>query len=298
MPEEGVPNLAHEDIMRYEDILFLCDALRDLGVRKIRFTGGEPLVRKGFIRFLMDFRNAFPETALSLTTNASLLGKYAADLAQLRLAGMNVSLDTVDPEKYRAITRLGDLSSVLDGIASSKVAGIWNIKTNTVLIRGFNDHELPRILSYAWENELLPRLIEFMPLEKNIWRDEKFIGADEILRLLTKLFGDWSPVTDDSTDGGTPLGPAKYYVNGQNRKVGVITAVSNHFCAVCNRLRIMASGNLRSCLFSRAETPMTALLRKRDEDGVRKAILDGINAKPNQWANEMDGMQRMSDIGG
>jgi cyclic pyranopterin phosphate synthase len=298
MPEEGVPSLAHEDIMRYEDILFLCDALKDLGVRKIRFTGGEPLVRKGFLRFLVDFRNSFPETALSLTTNASLLGKYATDLAQLRLASMNVSLDTLDPEKYKAITRLGDLSSVLGGIVSSKAAGIWNIKTNTVLIRGFNDHELPRILSYAWENRLLPRLIEFMPLGENVWRDEKFIGADEILRLLTKLYGEWSPVGDGSGDGETPLGPAKYYVNGQNRKVGVITAVSNHFCAVCNRLRITASGNLRSCLFSRTETPMTALLRKRDEYGVKRAILEGINAKPDQWANEMDGMQRMSCIGG
>jgi cyclic pyranopterin phosphate synthase len=298
MPEEGVPNISHDGIMRYEEVLFLCGVLRDLGVRKIRFTGGEPLIRSGIIDFLSDFRNYFPGMALSLTTNASLLQKYAADLGQLGLSSLNVSLDTIDPKKFNRITRLGDLSSVLDGIASAKAAGISNIKTNTVLIRGFNDHELPRILDYAWRNGLSPRFIEFMPLGDNIWRNDKFIASDEILGLLTKVYGDWKPARDSPDGGENPLGPAKYYANGQNQTVGMIAAVSNHFCGTCNRLRIAASGNMRSCLFSGTETPLIDFLRRRDKDGTRWAILNGINSKPDVWENERDETRRMSAIGG
>jgi cyclic pyranopterin phosphate synthase len=298
MPEEGTRILSHNDIMRYEDILFLCRVLSSLGVRKVRFTGGEPFVRKDMISFLMTFRDSLENMAVSLTTNASLLPEYASSLAGIGLSSMNISLDTLDPIKFRKITRVGNVRDVLAGIASARSAGVENLKTNTVLMRGFNDAELPEILNFAWENELTPRLIEFMPLGDDVWKIEKFISADEILKTLGELYGGWTSLTRASRDSALPAGPAKYYVNSQKKIVGVIEAVSNHFCSTCNRLRITASGGLRSCLFARRETGLINLLRERDEEGLMKAILEGASEKPPNWPAERDGLQRMSRIGG
>ena len=299
MPEEGVTQIPHEQVMRYEEIAFLCCALAQLGVRKIRFTGGEPLVRKGIASFLKRFKGDFPEVAVFVTTNASLLGRFARELSEVPLAGMNISIDTVDAKKFRAITRLGDIDDVRAGIDAARSCGIPNIKTNTVLIRGFNDMELPEILRFAWDNDITPRLIEFMPLGDDVWRREKFIGADEILRMLA-AYGEWTPAEKRGTErGDVPSGPAKYYVNrGTGKVVGVIEAVSNHFCASCNRLRITASGNLLACLFSRDEVPLLPLIRSGDLEGLKQAIRDGMDAKPECWEDLRDGKQRMSGIGG
>jgi cyclic pyranopterin phosphate synthase len=296
MPAEGVPSLAHGDIMRYEEILSLCAVLFELGVRKIRFTGGEPLVRKGLIPFILDFKRSFPDISLFLTTNASLLGRYAGGLARVAISGINISLDTLDPVKFRSVTRVGDISSVLAGIDAVVSAGI-PVKTNTVLMRGFNDGELPDILSYAWDRGILPRLIEFMPLGDDVWRSDMFIGEDEILDRLTERYGKWT-LAESGYSGTPPRGPAKYRTNTQGKTVGIIAAVSDHFCSTCNRLRVTASGHLRSCLFSRYETPLIELLRRGDSIAVKKAILDGINAKPIWWEQERNGLPRMSNIGG
>ena len=298
MPHDGVPPLAHDEIMRYEDIIFLCQALSDLGVRKIRFTGGEPLVRKGIVPFLGAFKASFPDISASLTTNASLLGRYARELASVGLSGINISLDTLDPEKFRFVTRTGDMAQAMDGISAALASGIPNIKTNTVPIRGFNDDELPLILSFAWENGLLPRLIEFMPIGEDVWRKEMFIGEEEILSALVRHFGALTPQTPDQSAGALPLGPARYYRDAKGRDVGVIAAVSSHFCQTCNRLRITSSGQLRPCLFSNDETPLIGLIRSRDLDGLRSAIVEGMRAKPQRWEQERSGALHMSNIGG
>jgi len=298
MPDEGVSSLSHEDVMRYEDITFLCSVLYGLGVRKVRFTGGEPLVRKGMVSFLREYRGTFPDAAIYMTTNASMLERHAADLSEVHLSGMNVSLDTINPEKFKKITRVGDIRDVFRGIASSREAGIPNVKTNTVLIKGFNDDELPDILSFAWKNELTPRLIEFMPIGGDIWRGENFKGAAETLAALERFYGKLNPLAAEGLNGLPPSGPAKYYLTPENRVVGVIDAVSNHFCSACNRLRITASGALRACLFSSLERPMMELLRRRDESGLRRAIIEGMSAKPDRWMDELEGVRRMSRIGG
>lgn len=299
MPEEGVSQIPHEQVMRYEEIAFLCRALARLGVRKIRFTGGEPLVRKGIASFLKRFKGDFPEVAVFVTTNASLLVRFARELSEVPLSGMNISLDTIDAEKFHTITRLGDIGEVRTGIEAARARGIPNIKTNTVLIRGFNDGELPEILRFAWDNDITPRLIEFMPLGDDVWRREKFIGADEILQMLA-AYGTWIPAEKKETaGGGLPLGPAQYYADRRTGKtVGVIEAVSNHFCASCNRLRVTANGSLRACLFSREEAPLLPLIRSGDQDGLEQAIRDGMNAKPECWEHLRDGKQKMSGIGG
>ncbi|MDR2743903.1 MAG: radical SAM protein, partial [Desulfovibrio sp.] len=184
MPEEGVKTRAHADIMRYEDIVWLSRILVSLGIRHIRFTGGEPLVRRGMADFLESFGEEFHELDISVTTNASLLSRFAGTIAKARLSGINISLDTLDRVKLASMTRLGDISDVMTGIASALESGIPNIKTNTVVMRGFNEHELPDIVRFSWKMGLLPRMIEFMPLGGDLWGREKFVPSGEILELL------------------------------------------------------------------------------------------------------------------
>jgi cyclic pyranopterin phosphate synthase len=295
MPGEGVALIPHGEIMRFEDIIWLARALESLGVRHVRFTGGEPLVRRGMAEFLVSFRKEFPDMTVSLTTNASALPRFAPLLSEARLSGMNISLDTLDPIKFAGMTRTGNLEDVLKGIDSAAGLGIDDIKTNTVLIRGFNDAELPDIIRFAWEKRMTPRVIEFMPMRGEIWGSEKFIGSDEIMELISAA-GDWTAVENETKSAH---GPAKYFMDlSSGRRVGVIEAVSNHFCSECNRIRITASGNMRACLFNNAEIPLLDMIRLRDRDRVCAAILEGINGKPEKWRDSADGAANMSGIGG
>jgi len=294
MPPEGIKCLDHKDIMRYEEILWLCGIFRELGVGKFRFTGGEPLVRKDIIHFLTDLKRMYPDIKTALTTNASLLGQYAEELAGAGLHSLNISLDTLDPEKFAKITRIGDLETVIFGIRAAVRVGIKNIKLNTVLIRGFNEDEIGRLLKFSKDEGLLLRLIEFMPLEDGIWKKEAFISGEEILTMLPD--GNfWKPESSASREAG----PAQYYFNEKTGDhIGIITAVSNHFCKYCNRLRISASGNLRTCLFNPDEIPLRPLILAGDKDGIKKLILDSIRSKPRCWNDIRTGHQHMSGIGG
>jgi len=294
MPPEGVKCLAHDDIMRYEEISLLCGALWDLGVRKFRFTGGEPLVRKDLVQFLARLNTQLPGVKIALTTNGALLEQYAEELAKLKLHSLNISLDTLDAGKFASITRLGDINIVMRGIKAALKAKIRYIKLNTVLIRGFNDNEIADLLRFSRNEGLTLRLIEFMPLEDGVWDKSSFISGDEILRMLPNA-GFW--VLDKrrmSIDG-----PANYYVNEKSGDtIGIITAVSNHFCPNCNRLRVSASGNLRLCLFSPSEIPLRPMLLNRDTDALKRVILDNIADKPRCWDDIRTGQLHMSGIGG
>lgn len=294
MPEEGVKCLSHKDILRYEDIAFLCRAFAELGVGKFRFTGGEPLVRRGLVPFLQQLNTEIPNIKTALTTNGSLLEEYADGLAQAGLHSLNISLDTLDPEKFRKITRNGEISRVFDGIKAAKQAGLKNIKLNTVLIRGFNDCEVERLLEFAEEQGLLLRLIEFMPLEDDVWTKDAFISGEEILSMLPG--GRW---IKDNRGGSNADGPAQYFVNETTgRRIGIIDAVSNHFCKSCNRLRVSAVGGLRTCLFSEAETPLKDIIESREAEKLRETLLDAARAKPRCWSDVKTGTLRMSGIGG
>lgn len=294
MPESGVPCIEHSDILRYEDIFFLCNVFWGLGVRKFRFTGGEPLVRKGLIPFLGRLRAELPEMKLALTTNASLLGCYAEKLAQIGINSLNISLDTLVPRKFTEITRVGSLNEVINGIRSATSAGIKNIKLNTVLIKGFNDGDISCLLSFAKKEELLLRLIEFMPIEEDVWSEENFIGAADILKILPDSEA-WRAVEPNNGEDG----PARYYVNEKTGDtIGVIEAVSNHFCVGCNRLRISASGSLRTCLFGDQEIALRDKIKERDEVGLRNLIVSSVREKPRCWGDVRSGKRRMSHIGG
>lgn len=296
MPAEGAPHLDHSKIMRYEEIIFLCGVMHELGVGKFRFTGGEPLVRKGMVLFLKELKRKLPDVKTAITTNASLLSLYAGELAGSGIHSLNISLDTLDPVKFASITRIGKLGDVLDGIAAAKEAGIRNIKLNAVLIRGFNDTEIGALLAFSKKFALKLRLIEFMPLEDGVWDSDAFISGDEILKMLP--CGDsWRQ--ESSFDDRDGLGPARYYRNTKTGDViGIITAVSNHFCKNCNRLRISAAGNLRTCLFSPVETPLRDMLLSGDGEGLKQAIIRAVRDKPRCWEDVRAGHQHMSGIGG
>ena len=294
MPAGGVECLDHSQILRYEEILQLCRVFHELGVRKFRFTGGEPLVRKGLVPFLKELKVQLPDVKTALTTNASLLSQYAEELAAAGLHSLNVSLDTLDPEKFRQITRIGYIETVLAGIRAAQKAGLKNIKLNTVLMKGFNDDEVPSLLKFARAEGLRLRLIEFMPLEDGVWSKDAFISGEEVLRTLPDG-GCWRPLAAEADKDG--LGPAQYYLNENSGDViGVITAVSNHFCSSCNRLRVSARGDLRTCLFSPSEIPLRSFIPQPEE--LRKAILEAIKSKPKCWNDIRNGRLHMSGIGG
>lgn len=294
MPADGVPCVEHSDILRYEDISFLCSLFWELGVRKFRFTGGEPLVRRGLVPFLAQLRAELPEMILALTTNASMLDRYAEELARIKLDSLNVSLDTLDPRKFAAITRVGSLDQVINGIRAAVGAGIKNIKLNAVLIRGFNDGEIGDLLSFAKREGMLLRLIECMPLDDGVWSDENFISAGDILKVLPDSEA-WRP--EKALD--KEAGPARYYVNDKSGdSVGVIEAVSNHFCDSCNRLRVLATGYLRLCLFGDVEISLREKIVERDRTGLRDLIISGVKEKPRCWSEVINCKRRMSHIGG
>lgn len=295
MPECGVNEIAHDDIMRYEDILFLVDVLSQLGIKKVRFTGGEPTVRRGFVSFMRSFKERFPDIALFVTTNGSTLAKTAKELAQIPMSGINVSLDTIDEEKFKKITRLGDAETVRAGIEAAVIAGN-KVKTNTVLMRGFNDDEALDILKYVWSVGATPRFIEFMPLESGVWDKERYISAQELLARFAEVM-DALPVPYKTAR--QQEGPAKYFRDEATGNVfGVISAVSDHFCSSCNRIRFTAAGSLMPCLFSSTQMPLIDQIRSRDAGSLASAILRGMMTKPRHWEALDREDTHMSSIGG
>ncbi len=298
MPREGVEWIPHGRIMSYEDIFFLVGVLWKLGVKKVRFTGGEPLVRKGMIPFLEKVRASFPELRVALTTNGSTLVKDASCLALMRLSGINVSLDTLEAEKFSAMTRGASLRNVLDGIEALLSAGAENVKMNAVLIRGFNDGEVGFLLDYARGKGIVLRFIEFMPLDQSVWSQKSFVPFQEVLTALPDA-SDWREERTEA-ERETLSGPARYYVHdGTGQRVGVISAVSQHFCMSCNRLRVTSVGEVRSCLFSNVQVSIREALRARDEAAVREKFFEAAALKPEVGMTlNRDEQRQMFKIGG
>lgn len=294
MPEEGIPLLDHRDLLTYEELSFLCDTLHRMGVRKVRFTGGEPLVRRGFLGFLRGIRDSMPNLKVALTTNGALLDLYAREIGEIGISGLNVSLDTIQEDKFRYVTRNGELKRVLEGLRASREVGIRSIKVNTVIIRGFNDDEIGDILAFCQENDYLLRLIEFMPMDDGVWSKESFVPAEEILSKVNRG-GRWVPFST----GEEVAGPARYYWDPETgQRIGVISAVSSHFCAWCNRVRVSATGKMRACLFAKEETDLRRFIASGDREGLMAAIADTVNSKPRCWEDVATGDLHMSQIGG
>lgn len=270
MPEKGIDKLRHEDIMTLEDTYELIKAFVDLGIDKIRFTGGEPLVRLGLVDLISKVAKLDGVREIAMTTNGVLLEKYAKNLKEAGLTRVNISLDTLDEHKYRQITRGGELEKVLNGIKAAKEVGLIPIKINTVLIGGFNDDEIPALVNLTKDDDIHIRFIELMPIgEAAGFAKEKFIPNSRILEAVEGL----EPIQVEDKSS-----PAQYYrLPGAKGKVGIINPISCKFCKDCNRVRLTSTGKLKLCLHSNREIDV----KKAFENGedVKKLIRDAILSK-------------------
>ncbi len=255
MPEEGLCKKEHEDILRIEEIEKIVRESAKIGINKVRITGGEPLIRKGIIELVEKISRIQEIKDIAMTTNGILLKKYANDLKNAGLNRVNISIDTLDKEKYKKITRGGKIEDVLEGVEEAKRVGLVPIKLNTVLIGGFNDHEISDFVNLTKNENIDVRFIELMPLgQASTWAKENFIPNTTVLDRFPELMG----LCKD--DKGSP---AKYYKlpNGKGR-IGLINPISSHFCSSCNRIRITADGKIKPCLHSNYEINIRSLLKQ------------------------------------
>lgn len=296
MPPEGVPWVPHENILRYEEIVRVVRVAAQMGITKVRLTGGEPLVRAGIVS-LVEMIAAIPGVDdLAMTTNGVLLTPYAAELAKAGLHRVNVSLDTLRPERFRAITRLGNLEDVEQGLVAARLAGLEPVKVNTVLIRGVNDDEIVDFARRTLREPFHVRFIEEMPV--GAATEVRFLPVADARERIEAAFG---PLVVAYQRVGN--GPASYYrIPGALGTIGFISAVSEHFCHACNRLRLTADGRLRPCLLSDTEIPLREALRSgADDEELRRIILSAVAAKPDgHHLNEGISIsgRGMSQIGG
>ena len=299
MPPEGVPWRSHEEILRYEEIELIVRAAASLGISKVRLTGGEPLVRLGFVELVRMLARIPGIDDLAMTTNGTLLARYAAELAQAGLKRVNVSLDTLQPERFRQITRWGDLAPVFEGIAAAREAGLVPLKVNTVVVRGLNDDEVVDFARLTLEGDWHVRFIELMPLGANTaWAGDGYVSIGEVRRRIGDALGELVPAKV-----GVGNGPARYYrLPGAVGTIGFISPISEHFCYQCNRLRLTADGRLRPCLLSDYEIDLRTPLRLGGGlTEVRELLLRSIGAKPQGHRLDESIAPReraMSEIGG
>jgi len=275
MPAEGIDPLDHGAILSYEELLRVVRVAVGQGIRKVRVTGGEPLVRRGVVDFIAALAGVEDVEDLSLTTNGVLLAGAAQALRRAGLRRVNVSLDTLRPEVFERITRRPGLERVLEGIDAARRAGLDPIKINVVVLRGTNGGELLDFAAFAEEGNYEVRFIEFMPSEEHSWDAGQVVPAAEILDTLRTRY----PLVPEAAENLS--GPCRVFRLPRRGRVGVISPLSDHFCGGCNRLRLTASGSLRGCLFSREETDLRALLRSGADDAALAAILrDVVAHKP------------------
>ena len=265
MPAEGLDWLPDESVLTDDEVVRLVRiGVELLGIREVRFTGGEPLVRRGLVDIVRRTHEIDPTVETSLTTNALGLARVAEALAEAGLDRVNVSLDSIRPETFLAITRRDRLQDVLAGLAAARDAGLGPVKVNAVLMRGQNDHEAPELLRWAIAEGYQLRFIEQMPLDaQHVWNREEMVTADEIFERLEREF-DLSPV--DEPRGSAPA--ELFRVDGGPATVGVIASVTRPFCGDCDRVRLTADGQIRNCLFAREESDLRTALRTGASDEV------------------------------
>ena len=299
MPEKGIRFMPHSEILTYEEMLHIVRLSIQKGIRKVRLTGGEPLVRKGFISFLERLSKIEGLEEITLTTNGVLLKSFAADIKNCGISRINVSLDSLRPERFFRITGRDFFERVWEGLEEAEHVGFNPIKINVVAIKGVNDDEILDFAALTLEKPYHVRFIEIMPIgDKNIWTAEKFISAKETHNRIQTL-GILQPIGHNSLDG-----PAeRYALEGAKGEVGFIGALSNHFCDNCNRLRLTADGHLKGCLFSDQETDIKTPLRDGKGDShLLNLIMDTILNKPKDHGllpyNPRKCVRPMNSIGG
>jgi GTP 3',8-cyclase len=300
MPAEGLDWLPGDDILTDDEVVRLIEVgVRHLGIREVRFTGGEPLVRRGLVDIVRRTKAIDPTLELSLTTNALGLARTAATLQAAGLDRVNVSLDTVRADTFRTITRRDRFHDVVEGLEAARDAGLVPVKINAVLLRGINDDQAPELLRWAIEHGYDLRFIEQMPLDaQHGWSRAEMVTADEIFGHLEREFV-LTPV--DEPRGSAPA--ELFQVDGGPATVGVIASVTRPFCGDCDRVRLTADGQVRNCLFAREESDLRAALRSgaSDEELADRWVVAMRGKRPGHGIDDPSFLQPdrpMSAIGG
>ena len=278
--DEEMTFMPRERLLTLEEIAFLVRAFCELGVEKVRITGGEPLVRRD-VDWLIEQIGALKHTTslkeLNLTTNGSQLPKYAEKLAAAGMDRINISLDSLNAERFRELTRTGELTQVLDGIEAAKQAGFKRIKLNAVIMKGRNEDEIIDLAQFAIDNDLDISYIEEMPLgQVTHSRNESYCSSDEVLATLQKHFDLQSSIANTG-------GPSRYYkVAGTNSKIGFISPHSHNFCESCNRVRVTTEGRLLLCLGQEHSMDLRDIIRRHpgDIEQLKQAIIKSMDIKP------------------
>ncbi|MBM4344657.1 MAG: GTP 3',8-cyclase MoaA [Deltaproteobacteria bacterium] len=304
MPAEGAQLVPRPELLDFDEIATLVRVFVSLGVRKVRLTGGEPLVRRDIVRLVDQLANIAGIDDLSMTTNGHLLAELAAPLRKAGLQRLNVSLDTLDPGKFARVTRQGSLDAVVRGLEAAQAAGFVHTKINTVALRGLNDDELLSLCDFAADRGLVLRLIEYMPIGVDqFWGPDTYLPVADIRALLAAGW-DLAPVERTHLPGG---GPARHWI-GRSRAqpsrtvhLGFIAAVSEKFCRLCNRVRLSSTGTLRECLSAAGTLSLRDMLRGGASNAdLKAAIHAALHGKVD--AHRFDGAvhtrEPMSAIGG
>ncbi len=304
MPAEGVQQISHDEILRIEEIATIARIASDLGIRRIRLTGGEPLVRRGIEDLIYSLSSLDSIESVALTTNGILLSAKAEALKQAGLSRVNISLDTLDPQVFSQITRGGSLDKVREGIDAAFAVGFDPIKLNVVTTRSL-DQDFFAFAKLSLDRPLHVRFIECMPIgaagSEARWSSEDVIPSSELIEHINNKarsqgIGPLHEVVEDKPVG---WGPARYYrFDKAFGTVGFISPLSNHFCAQCNRLRMTADGQVRPCLFSDQEFDAKTALRRYGEEGVRKTLSQALASKPDEHHFRVGTLRQMSQIGG
>ena len=284
---EDMTFLPREKVLTLEEMSLVAEAFAQLGVNKIRLTGGEPLVRRNVME-LIEHIGALPQiTDFAMTSNGSQLGRMAADLKNAGLKRLNISLDSLDADLFRQLTRKGELSKVVEGIDAAVATGFKGIKLNAVILKGRNDDEVLDLLEFAIERGIDISYIEEMPLGEisEHQREETYCSSDEVREIIAGKY-ELVPTTE-KTDG-----PSRYFrIPGLKTKVGFISPHSHNFCSSCNRVRVTAEGRLLLCLGNEHSVDLRAIIRANpgDIEPVKQAIRDSMAIKPEQHHFTTDG---------
>lgn len=309
MPAEGIPHAPRKELLTYEEITELVGVFAAEGVDRVRITGGEPLVRANVPQLVEMLKGVDGIERVALTTNAFLLQKYAQPLRDAGLDSLNISLDTLDPERFKEITRVGSLQRVLDGIEAAREAAFDSIKLNAVIVGGFNDDEMPDLVRFGIERDMIMRFIEFMPIGDTVWAEGKgdCVPAKKMREVVSQH---WNLEADQTSYG---KGPARYWrLHGpgtppEGHPFGIIAAVTECFCAACNRVRLTSLGGLRACLADDQEVDLREPLRTIDDPEQRRGIVEhrirmALYGKKERHAFDIEGdsvtKKQMTAIGG
>jgi GTP 3',8-cyclase len=292
MPEEGVQKKSHQEFLSFEELAAIVRASVPLGIHKIRITGGEPLVRKGIVSLIEQINQIPGITEIAMTTNGSLLKELAEPLKKAGLTRFNISIDSLQPDRYQEITRGGNLSDVMQGIDTVLALGMTPLKLNTVVIGGLNDDEVHDFAALTMHQPIDVRFIELMPVgQASQWAKSRFVSNEVLQERLGLMV----------TEKAEPGSPAKYFrLPGAMGRIGFINPISHHFCSECNRIRLTSDGKLKPCLHSDEEVDLMPVLHRSEEE-MTQVIARAIDLKPEKHKLNQESIctnRNMCQIGG